>query len=212
MTRCGCSAAHERRRIVLTGGPGAGKTAVLEMVRRSLCEHVKVLPESAGIVFGGGFPREDDPECRRASQRAIFHVQRELEVIGDVHGPAIVLCDRGTLDGLAYWPGPSEDFWSSTGADPAAELDRYDAVIHLRTPSSSQGYNRTNPLRTESASAAAEIDARILEVWARHPRRYVVESSGRFIDKAATVLTILHDELPDCCSRNLPPNPHHERL
>lgn len=208
MVQCGCSDEHERRRIVLTGGPGAGKTAVLEMVRRTLCEHVRVLHESAGIVFGGGFPREDDRECRRASQRAIFHVQRELEVIGDVHGPAIVLCDRGTIDGLAYWPGPPEDFWTSTGADWDAELARYDAVIHLRTPSPAQGYNRTNPLRTESATAAAEIDDRILGVWERHPRRYVVESSGNFLDKAATALTILRGELPECCSRFLPPNLH----
>ena len=102
------------RLTVLTGGPGAGKTAVLELVRRSLCRHVKILPESAGIVFGGGFPRDDDAECRRAAQRAIFHVQKELEATGDAHNPAIVLCDRGTVDGLAYWPGPPGDFWTST--------------------------------------------------------------------------------------------------
>jgi nucleoside-triphosphatase THEP1 len=43
------------RRVVLTGGPGGGKTAVLELVQRTLCEHVKVLPEAAGMVFRGGF-------------------------------------------------------------------------------------------------------------------------------------------------------------
>ena len=104
------TAAHNRehfraRRVVainLMGSPGAGKTALLELIRQSFCSHVKVLPESAGIVFGGGFPREGDPACRRAAQRAIFFVQRELEAIGDVHNPAIVLCDRGTVDGLAY--------------------------------------------------------------------------------------------------------------
>jgi uncharacterized protein (DUF2249 family) len=52
-------ATHLRRRIVLTGGPGAGKTAVLELFRAAVCEHVNVLPEAAGIVFGGGFPRDD---------------------------------------------------------------------------------------------------------------------------------------------------------
>jgi predicted ATPase len=31
---CECAAVHERRRVVLTGGPGAGKTAVLELIRR----------------------------------------------------------------------------------------------------------------------------------------------------------------------------------
>ena len=30
--------------VVITGGPGAGKTAVLEVARRYLCEHIAVLP------------------------------------------------------------------------------------------------------------------------------------------------------------------------
>jgi AAA domain len=115
MVACECIDVHERRRVVLTGGPGAGKTALLELIRQSFCAHVKVLPEAASVVFGGGFPREDDATCRRAAQRAIFYVQRELEIAGDSHNPAIVLCDRGTIDGLAYWPGPPEEFWSSLG-------------------------------------------------------------------------------------------------
>ena len=58
MVACDCSQKHVARRVVLTGGPGAGKTATLELIRRSsFCEHVQILPESAGIVFGGGFPR-----------------------------------------------------------------------------------------------------------------------------------------------------------
>ena len=69
------------------------------------------------MVFGGGFPREDDPACRRAAQRAIFYVQRELEAAGDSHNPAIVLCDRGTVDGLAYWPGPPEGVLVLAGYD-----------------------------------------------------------------------------------------------
>lgn len=203
MLPCRCAARHDPRRVVLTGGPGAGKTAVLEMVRRSLCEHVRVLPEAASVVFGGGFPRDDDPECRRAAQRAIFHVQRELEVIGDGHDAAIVLCDRGTIDGLAYWPGAPEDFWASARTTLEVELERYSAVIHLRTPTPEQGYNWQNPLRTESADAAARIDALILDAWARHPRRYLVESSGDFVDKAATAIAILRQELPECCAIHL---------
>jgi len=205
MVTCECSDIHERRRVVLTGGPGAGKTALLELIRQSFCSHVKVLPEAAGVVFGGGFPREDDPGCRRAAQRAVFHVQRELEAAGDSHNPAIVLCDRGTLDGLAYWPGPVDDFWSSLGTSLASELGRYDAVLHLRTPASDQGYNHQNPLRTESAGAAADIDARIVQAWERHPRRFIVESSAEFLDKVARALEILHGELPECCQRHVIP-------
>ena len=106
MKPCACHDLHRRRRIVLTGGPGAGKTAVLELVRQSFCSHVKVLTEAAGILFAGGFPRGGDAESRRAAQRAIFYVQRELELAADAENLAIVLCDRGTVDGTAYWPGP----------------------------------------------------------------------------------------------------------
>ena len=57
---------------------------------------------------------------------------------------------------------PLEEFWSSLGTTLEIELGRYDAVIHLRTPAKEHGYNHQNPLRTESASAAADIDARIV--------------------------------------------------
>ena len=182
MTRCDCQAPHERRRIVLTGGPGAGKTAVLEMIRQSFCSHVTVLPEAASIIFGGGFPRHSHPECQRAAQRAIYHVQRQLEITGDSHNAAIVLCDRGTLDGLAYWPGAPGDFWSALNTDRALELVRYDAVVHLRTPTVELGYNHQNPLRTESAARASEVDALIEQAWDGHQRRWLIESSADFLD------------------------------
>lgn len=205
MVACECAEPHERRRVVLTGGPGAGKTAVLELIRQSFCEHVKVLPEAASIVFGGGFPREDDLDCKRAAQRAIFFVQRELEITADVHNPTIVLCDRGTLDGLAYWPGPMEDFWSAAKTTLAEQLARYDAVIHLRTPALELGYNHQNRLRTESATVAAEIDERIFRAWDTHPRRFVVESAAEFLDKAAKTIEILRSEMPECCRRHVVP-------
>ena len=199
MEPCACANVHDAKRIVLTGGPGAGKTAVLELVRKSFCAHVRVLPEAAGIVFGGGFPREPDVLCQRAAQRAIFHIERELEAAADAHDAAVVLCDRGTLDGLAYWPGPIEDFWSSLGTTADQQLARYHAVVHLRTPGVGRGYNRQNPLRTESADAAAAIDERILHAWAQHPRRFVLEPTDDFLAKAAATIRILRGELPECC-------------
>lgn len=78
MNDCTCTRTHRSRRIVVTGGPGAGKTAVLELIRRAMCHHVHVLPESAGIVFGGGFPREARPAVLRPAQRAIYYVQRPI--------------------------------------------------------------------------------------------------------------------------------------
>lgn len=199
MKACPCKEPHERRHVVLTGGPGAGKTAVLELIRRSFCEHVKILPESAGILFGGGFPRGDSPALGRAAQRAIFFVQRELEAAADASA-AIVLCDRGTVDGVAYWPGP-DDLWSSVGTTLAEQLRRYDAVIHLRTPRP-ESYNHTNPLRIESAAEAAAVDERILHAWEGHPRRYVVEAAPDFLTKAARALAILQSEIPECCRQH----------
>jgi len=183
---------------VLTGGPGAGKTAVLELVRQQFCSHVQILPEAAGIVFGGGFPRTGSVERRRAAQRAIFFVQRELENIGEAENAAIVLCDRGTVDGAAYWPGP-DSFWKSVGTTIEQELGRYDAVIHLRTPSIDGGYNHANPLRTESARTAAEIDAELLGIWRNHPRRYVLPPTRDFLEKAEKAIAILLAEMPACC-------------
>lgn len=200
---CSCESTHPRRRVVLTGGPGAGKTAVLEMVRQSFCHHVRVLPESASVIFGGGFPREDPPESRRAEQRAIYFVERELEALADVHDSALVLCDRGTLDGLAYWPGDLEDFWAAAGSTLEQELARYEAVIHLRTPGARQGYNHQNPLRTETAAVAAKIDKRIQKVWKQHPRRTMVDPTGNFLEKASTALGLLRDLVPECCAGSI---------
>ena len=197
---CACRAAvHAPRRIVLTGGPGAGKTAVLEVVQRHFCPHVAVLPEAASILFGGGFPRRPSLPARRAAQRAILRVQHELErmVLEEGH-LAVALCDRGTVDGEAYWPGPPAELWADLGTTHEAELGRYAAVIHLRVPPP-ESYNHQNPVRTETAEEAAAIDARIAEAWRGHPRRFVVDSSADFMTKLAEAVRLLRAEVPACC-------------
>ncbi len=191
---------HHPRLVVVTGGPGAGKTALLEIVQRHFCHHVQVLPESASLVYGGGFPRHATLAGRCAAQRAIFYVQRELErLVIDEGQASVVLCDRGTLDGLAYWPRTSAEFYSEVGLDRRAELARYAAVIHLRTPSNHEGYNHRNPLRIESPEEARLIDARIVEAWEGHPQRTFVESTGDFLDKVARALGLIEAQIPTCC-------------
>lgn len=202
MKDCPCAVPHHPHRVVLTGGPGAGKTAVLELIKQALCKHVLVLPEAAGVVFGGGFPRRSDAGSQRAAQRAIFFVQRELEATAESADAAIILCDRGTVDGAAYWPGPG-DLWPSVGTTLDAQLARYAAVIHLRSPGSDQGYNLENPLRVESAVEAAVIDGRIAALWAAHPRRFLVEPTPDFLAKADRVIELLRAEMPECCRVHL---------
>ncbi|HKY96477.1 MAG TPA: ATP-binding protein [Gemmatimonadaceae bacterium] len=197
-TICTCTKAHEVKRIVLTGGPGAGKTAVLDLVKQSFCRHVVVLQESAGVIFGGGFPRRMDAVSAQSAQRAIYYVQRELENAAEFFNPAIALCDRGTVDGAAYWLGDT-DLWRAVETTHSHELSRYAAVIHLRVPSVESGYNHRNPLRLETADEAAQIDARIASLWSLHPNRFSIEPQESFIKKASLVLEILEQQVPDCC-------------
>ncbi|MBP9085289.1 MAG: ATP-binding protein [Kofleriaceae bacterium] len=198
---CTCAvAAHAPKLVVLTGGPGAGKTAILEFAQREFCKHVTVLPEAANVLWQGKFPRRDSALARRAAQRAIARVQIELERIAlEDTSHAVVLCDRGTLDGVAYWPGPEAEFYAETGIDRAHELARYAAVIHLRTPDAYNGYNHRNPMRTENSTQASVIDERIVAAWDGHPRRMFVDSTPRFLTKLAQTIELIRAEIPMCC-------------
>lgn len=188
--------------MVVTGGPGAGKTAVLELAARSFCEHVAILPEAATIVFGGGFPRHETAVGLRAAQEAIYAVQRQLEevVLGEKK-VAVALCDRGTVDGLAYWPDPLDTFWDAMATTRDEELSRYDTVLHLRVPGVTQGYHN-DPIRTETAEQAAVIDARIAAAWAGHRHRVELAAGTDFAAKARSALETIRDQLPPCCRRH----------
>ena len=197
---CRCpEPSHDPRLVVVTGGPGAGKTAVLELAARSFCEHVAIVPEAATIVFGGGFPRHDTVVGLRAAQKAIYAVQRQLEevVLGE-RKVAVALCDRGTVDGLAYWPDPPDTFWPAMGTTLEQEQARYRSVIHLRVPTAAQGYH-TDPIRIETAAQAASVDRRIDAAWATHPHRIELAAGTDFVAKARRALEAIRELLPPCC-------------
>jgi len=202
---CECRLSHEQVRVVLTGGPGAGKTAALETARHRFCEHVEVLPESAGIVFSGGFPRHADGASRKAAQRAIYRVQRELERrVEEQRQASVVLCDRGTVDGMAYWPGAPHELLDDVGTTLDAELARYHAVVHMRTPGAHD--YRGSALRIENAVDAHAIDEAIVRAWQAHPRRYYVDSTANFLEKIQRVLTLVREIVPVCCRPNHEPH------
>ena len=182
-------------RIVLTGGPGAGKTAILEMIKLKLHEkRIILIPEAASIVFGGGFWRHNTIYSKIASQRAIYHVQQELEfVVEKENKDFIAICDRGTLDSIAYWPNDSVEFWSDVKSSKTDELKRYDLVIHLRTPTKKLGYNHQNPLRVESPLEAHEIDEKIIKAWDGHHNRVFIESKNDFLEKANEAILVIEN-------------------
>lgn len=200
--KCNCKKkSHNPDLIVLTGGPGAGKTAVLEMAIKIFCKHVTVVPESASVIFSGGFFRRNTLPAKKGAQRAIFKVQTELEtIIKEEKQSALALCDRGTLDGLAYWPESEDVFWKELESSKKEQMSKYKAVIHLEVPDMNNGYTKdTNPMRVEDVKEAKMIDEKLLKIWEDHPNRHVVSSHTDFFTKANEALHIIQSYIPECC-------------
>jgi predicted ATPase len=180
-------------RIVLTGGPGGGKTTAADLFRREIGERVVVVPEAATLLFGGGFPRVAEEHARRSAQEAIYHVQRNLEDVQAARFPdRVLLCDRGTIDGAAYWPGEPASFFAAVGSSLEAELRRYDAVIFFQSAAvGGSDIENGNPVRTESVAEAAALDGLMRTLWAGHPRFHFVPHQASFFKKLSYGLATL---------------------
>jgi predicted ATPase len=180
-------------RVVLTGGPGGGKTTAADLFRREIGNQVIVVPEAATLLFSGGFPRPDRSAAQRSAQLAIYQVQRSLEDIQAAQYPdRILLCDRGTVDGGAYWPDGADEFFELVGSSQADELCRYDAVIFFETAAlGDHGFESENRYRTESQQQAIELDARLRALWSPHPHFTVIPHASSFFRKMTVGLGIL---------------------
>jgi predicted ATPase len=193
MTKAATMSLQKRRRIVLTGGPGGGKTTAADLLRRELGSRVVIVPEAATILFAGGFPRSQQWDANRAAQSAIFHVQRNLEDVQSALFPdRVLLCDRGTVDGAAYWHDGEEAYFLTVGTTLDAELSRYDAVVFFETAAvAGMSIEGGNPVRNESLSQAVELDRRLRKLWQRHPRFTLVPHTTSFLKKIVGALGIL---------------------
>lgn len=146
-------------RIVLTGGPCAGKSSSLvqltEAAKRDGFD-VYAAPETATLVFNSGveWPSPDDPRFHDKVlifQKALFKLQLQLErsmtnMAACTGRPSIIVFDRGLLDGKAYM---TSEGWQALLDGVAHEgrdvvllgseisedyiLSRYDGVVHLVT-------------------------------------------------------------------------------
>ena len=174
-----------KKRILLTGGPGGGKTTALDLFRREFCGRIASVPEAATMIFSGGIERSDNQDVISAHQIAIFNLQKHLEhAVRTMHPDKLILCDRGSLDGLAYWPGSEQDFFTTMHSTLEYELSRYDAVIFFETAAkSSQEIKSNNPIRNESNEKAIELDKKLQEIWSQHHNFNFIPSSESFIKK-----------------------------
>lgn len=185
--------ANGRCRIVLTGGPGGGKTTAADLFRREIGERVVVVPEAATLLFSGGFPRAAGELAVHAVQRAIYHVQRNLEDTQAAAFPErILLCDRGTVDGAAYWPDEPHHFFHAVGSTLENELSRYDAVIFFETAAAGGlAIEGGNPVRNESVEEAVALDRRLRSLWSKHPRFVLVPHNKSFFKKISFGLAVI---------------------
>jgi len=184
------------RRIALTGGPGAGKTQAC-LVLAAAAPHLFVhVPEAASQVYDLLQTRWDrlDAAGRREVQRQIYRMQLNQEAtFARSHPDKILLVDRGSVDGAAYWPDGPDAYWTDLSTSHTAELSRYDAAIWLQSSAAIGAYDGpvSNPCRFEDPAAAIDTGARLQRLWQPHPRLHCVEACRCFDDKLARIREVL---------------------
>ena len=171
--------------IVVTGGPGGGKTTALDLFQRELKSAVKIVPEAATLLFGHGLDRDVGNEDRKLLQRSIYRMQISLEgIFRDFYADRLLICDRGTLDGLAYWPDTDESYFESISTSFEAEISRYRAVIFFQTAAiHGEDVKSNNPYRTEDSRTAVALDTKLERVWSRHHDFHYIPAQLSFMAK-----------------------------
>lgn len=179
-------------RIVLTGGPGSGKTVISQRLVGAHPDRFVLVPEAATQVYTLLNTRWDqlDLEGRRDVQRRIYRLQSEQEDrFACEHPHKTLLLDRGTIDGAAYWPDGAEEYWRDLGTDHSRELSRYGTVIWMESCAALGMYDgdASNFCRFEDAAGAIASGKKLLELWGGHPNLKHVGAFTSLEDKIAAV-------------------------
>ena len=185
----------EITKIVITGGPCAGKTTAMSWIQSNFTKlgyTVLFVPETATeLITGGVAPwtcstNADYQKCQMKLQlekEKIFQQGAATMPVDKV----LIVCDRGTLDNKAYMT--ALDFSAVCGALGCNEVelrDSYDAVFHMVTAAKGavQFYTTANnTARTETVEQAAELDDKLIAAWTGHPHLRIIDNSSGFEEK-----------------------------
>jgi len=185
----------EITKIVITGGPCAGKTTAMSWIQSNFTKMgytVLFVPETATeLITGGVAPWTCGSNA--AYQKCQMKLQLEKEKIFAQAAATmsaekiLIVCDRGTLDNKAYMT--ELDFacvLESIGCNEVELRDSYDAVFHLVTAAKgAEKFYTTanNAARTETVEQAAALDDKLIAAWTGHPHLRVIDNSTDFEDK-----------------------------
>ncbi len=211
------------KRIVLTGGPCAGKTtALVRIIEHFSSRGFKVftVPEVPTLYSQGGWNYlTKNRQLYYEGERAILETQLALEdsfmrLAQTCTKPTLIVCDRGTMDISAYMtPEMWDDITARAGTDSASLRSRYDAVLHLVSAAdgAEQYYTtatnatRYEQMNEEGLRIARELDKKVIKAWSAHPHLRVINNHEDFDKKLNRVIREIANVL------ELPQNIEEER-
>ena len=191
----------EITKIVITGGPCAGKSTALSRIQEEFTElgyTVLFISETATELINGGVAPWT---CKTSDdfQKFLIKLQIEKEKIFELSARSmpsekvLIVCDRGMLDNKAYM---TPDAFSNTlyelKLNEVEIRDNYDAVFHLITAAdgAEEFYTTANnTARTETPQQAIELDRKLLSAWTGHPHLRVIDNSTTFENKIKKLIT-----------------------
>ncbi len=185
----------EITKIVITGGPCAGKTTAMSWIQHHFSRMgytVLFIPETATeLITGGVAPwtcgtNLDYQKCQVRLQlvKEELFEQAARTMIAD---KILIVCDRGFMDNKAYMN--DEEFAeavASVGGNVVDLRDSYDAVFHLVTAAKGavEFYTtENNAARYESVEEACAMDDKLIAAWTGHPHLRVIDNSTSFDEK-----------------------------
>ena len=183
-------------KIVVTGGPCAGKTTAINRIKKEfegMGYSVLVVPETATeLITGGVAPWTLKSVLEYQLCQMKLQIEKEKifeEVAGKLckSDKVIIICDRGLMDNKAYMTEADfDEAVSELNLNETEMRDGYDAVFHLVT--AAKGPNevytlRNNQARTETAEEAAAIDDRLISAWTGHPHLRIIDNTKKIETK-----------------------------